>query len=307
MTSSATSSAEPAEKKQKLNKLPTQFISTWNNYTEADIDHFRAWCEKRTQYSLVAREVGKVELTPHLQGYHQTSGGLSFDAFKKQFPSVDVTPVYIDNGASSYPEKDGDICIQTGEFVQKQQGKRTDLATVAELARSGQTLAQIAETAPQVVLQYPAGLARLCSLYEKPRDRSTPKVCICLFGPTGTGKTKRIYDYLETIGEKPYVWDNAMPTWWEGYSGERHVIMDEFRGCLPMKYLLRLTDRYPMRVQYKGGSCQFMADYMYFTSSKQPSEWYDDAFNDRVQQLLRRFDRILHVTSLDQVVDLQMH
>lgn len=309
MTSAATSAA----KRQKTDEqpevftgktLPHQFISTWNNYSEDDIPLFRAWCEKRTAFSVVGREVGK-QGTPHLQGFHQTSGGLKFAAFHKRFPKVWVKPVGKDNGCADYCQKDDDVCIRTGTYEEKCQGKRSDLAAVAELAASGASAAQIAISSPTAFIQYPTGIARLCSIHEKPRDRSVPKVCICLYGGTGLCKTKRIWDHLDSLGECPYAWDNGMATWWDGYNGQKHIIMDEFRAQLPMTYILRLMDRYPMRVQFKGGSCQFVADFLYFTSSKHPREWYADAPTDKVDQLLRRFEgRIYEITSAEQTVDL---
>lgn len=279
-------------------KLPAQWISTWNNYSDDDIVKFAAWCKQRTSFSVVGREVGQ-QGTPHLQGFHQNSRTLSFPAFHKQFPSVWVKPVGIDNGASAYPEKDGDVCIRHGEYEEKKPGRRTDLEAIAELAKSGKSLADIAAEAPVAVLQYPAGLRQLCALNERPRDRTVPKRCVCLYGPTGTGKTRRVWDHCDTLGVVPYLWENGMPTWWDGYSGQKHVIMDEYRSQLPMSYLLRLMDRYAMRVQYKGGSCQFVADYLYFTSSKHPRDWYSDSEQDKIDQLLRRFDAIYEISSCD--------
>jgi len=296
MTSSATSSAR--SRSPPKGKLPSQFISTWNNYSAGDIPKFRGWCESRTKYSVVGEEVG-AEGTPHLQGFHQTSGGLSFAAFKKQFPAVSVKRVTVDNGCSEYCSKDDKVCISTGEYQEKTPGRRTDLEAVAKLAQDGKSLAEIAKEAPTAVLQYPAGLARLCALNERPRDRSIPKRCICLWGPTGTGKTRRVWDRCDALEVVPYLWENGMPTWWDGYSGQKHVIMDEFRSQLPMSYVLRLMDRYAMRVQYKGGSCQFVADYLYFTSSKHPRDWYSDSDQDKIDQLLRRFDAIYEISSSD--------
>ncbi len=299
MTSTATSAARSRSPQGR--NLPHQFISTWNNYTDADIDKFRAWCELRTHYSIVGREVGE-EGTPHLQGFHQTSGGLSFPAFKKKFPSVHVKRVFEDNGCSEYCSKDGKVCISTGEYQEKTPGRRTDLLSVAEMAKSGKSMAEIAELAPAAIVQYPSGIARLCTFFEKPRDRSVAKRCICLWGESEVHKTRRIWDHLDALGVTPYVWENGMPTWWDGYHGQKHVIMDEYRAHLPMSVLLRLMDRYPMRVQFKGGSCQFVADFLYFTSSCHPKDWYKDLPDDKVYQLVRRFEHITHVNSPDQRV-----
>lgn len=272
-------------------KLPHQFISTWNNYTDEDVEKFKSWCAQRTRYSAVGREVGK-QGTPHLQGFHQTSGNLNFKAFKTKFNSVHVQPVGVDNGASQYPFKEGNLAFEVGEFEEKKPGKRTDLESVAKMAASGCTMREIADVAPTAIVQYGAGLNRLLSLYEKPRDRTIPKRVCVLFGATGTGKTRRVYDWMDAQhpGQELYLWEPSSEKWFDGYSGHKHVLFDEFRGQLPLGMLLRLLDRYPCRVQYKGGSCQFVPDYVYITSPKSPTQWYNDFQYDRIDQLMRRIE-----------------
>lgn len=282
-------------------KLPMEFISTWNNYTEDDESRLRSWCESNTVYSVVGREVG-ASGTPHLQGFHQCRKQLRFAPFHTLFPAVHVAKVTVNNGAEKYCKKDGDIAFECGTLKQKRPGQRNDLAEIAKLCTSGMSLGEVAAECPEAILRFPTGCQRLISLTEKPRDRSTPKVCICLWGPSEVHKTRRIFDHCDSLGVEPYVWENGAPTWWDGYNQHKHVIMDEFRSQLPMSTLLRLTDRYPMRVQFKGGSCQFVADYIYFTSSKHPREWYQDLPDDKVHQLIRRFRNIVHVQSCEQLV-----
>lgn len=304
MTSEATSEAKRRSRSPPGGKLPRQFISTWHNYTELDVQRFKDWCAKRTTFSRVGRETGAEGKTPHLQGFHQNSGGLSFKAFCKSFREVDVTPVGVDNGASEYVLKEGDLAFEVGEYRQKKPGTRTDLAAVAELAKAGASMQEIAEQCPTAVVQYPAGISRLAAIYERPRDRNIPKRIFCLWGPTGVCKTRRCFDICESRGSDFYVWDADMKSWWDGYAAHKYVIMDEFRAQIPMGTLLRLLDRYPTRVQFKGGSCQFVADYIFITSPKHPREWYFDSMSDKIDQLIRRFEKIVHVTSADMEIEL---
>ena len=283
---------EPPSKRQRCQagqRLPPQWIGTWNNYHDDDIERFRQWCLANTSYSVCGKEVGESG-TPHLQSFHQNKR-LGFAKFKTLFPTVDITPVDKDNGAADYCKKEGNIAFETGTYVPKNRGRRTDLEALAAAASSGATMKEIADKDPLAVVQYGAGLQRLCSLYEKPRDWTTAKEVIVLWGPTGTGKTRRAF----TECENPYIWDPDMKSWFDGYSGQKHVIFDEFRGQLPMGTMLRLLDRYPCRVQYKGGSAQFVADKIYITSPKHPKTWYSDQDDDRVSQLMRRISEIVHM------------
>lgn len=308
MTSGTTSGTKrpcPADFDKEF--LPPQWISTWNNYTEDDIIRFRAWCEKRTTFSVVGREVGALG-TPHLQGFHQVPK-TKFRPFHKTFPKVWVTPVVEDNGCEDYCSKDGQIVIKSGEYHKKQQGQRTDRDAIARMAQEGATFAEIATAAPAAVILWSNGISKLCSHFAKPRDRNLPKFCICLYGKTGTHKTKRVYDHCERLGVPLFPWSSALKGFFQGYKGEKHVLMDEYRGQLPMEELLQLTDRYPMRVNIKNGDAEFVADYLYFTSPMHPKSWYTNTLHDSTDQVERRFNEgggIIEVLSPDQDIDLTL-
>lgn len=282
------------------NKMPRQWIGTWNNYAPEDVERFRVWCNSNTTYSICGHEVAPTTGTPHLQSFHQMKGRPRFSSFKTVFPSVAVTPVTQDNGCAAYCAKDDNVAFKTGEYIQKTPGRRTDLEAVAKMAQQGCTLRELADTHPTAVVQYSGGLKHLLSIYEKPRDRSRPKYVCCLWGATNLGKTRRIFDHIERLGETPYVWDPDMGVWWDGYAGQKYVIMDEFRGQMKRGSFLRLTDRYPYRVQCKGGSMQFVADYIYITSPTHPEDWYDDLGDDKKDQFLRRFHLIEKICTRDQ-------
>jgi len=53
-------------------------------------------------------------------------------------------------------------------------------------------------------------------------------------------------------------------------------------------------DRYPFKVEIKGGSLHFRAKYIYITSNQDPTEWYDmeKIKGADINALLRRIDEI---------------
>jgi len=179
------------------------------------------------------------------------------------------------------------LAFEVGEYEEKKPGRRVDLEALAQSASSGATMKELADANPVAVIQYGAGIQRLLTLYEKPRDFKEPKICVCYYGPTHCGKSWTAF----TEAPDAYVWDPGMEKWFDGYSGQKNVIMEEFRGQLPMGFILRLLDRYPMRVQVKGGSAQFQADKIILTSPKHPKDWYQDNGDDKIAQLLDRFQR----------------
>lgn len=114
-------------------------------------------------------------------------------------------------------------------------------------------------------------------------------------GKAGKGKTRYIWDKhgIDEIYVPPDY------KFWEGYDGHKIVLIDELRGdWCKFGQLLKLLDRYPYRVQTKGGSRQIQATTWYITSCKHPKDVYDPYHFDaeeRVDQLLRRLDTITEV------------
>ncbi len=93
-----------------------------------------------------------------------------------------------------------------------------------------------------------------------------------LQGPTGTGKSKWAMDNYKNAYWK------QRSNWWDGYTGQEAVILDEFYGWLPFDLLLRLCDRYPLLVETKGGQCQFVARTIVITTNMLPCNWYKSCY-----------------------------
>ena len=85
----------------------------------------------------------------------------------------------------------------------------------------------------------------------EPRDGSTMLKVRCFYGGTATGKTRSAYDAMKKLDEPYYVWTPARGQWFDGYAGEKNVIMDEFRGQIPLGIMLTILDRYECPLQYK--------------------------------------------------------
>jgi len=81
--------------------------------------------------------------------------------------------------------------------------------------------------------------------------------------------------------------------WWDGYCGQSEVIIDDYRRDLcTFAELLRLFDRYPHTVEFKGGSCQFLAKTIVVTTSKGPKETWEGRCDEDLAQLCRRINEI---------------
>lgn len=86
-----------------------------------------------------------------------------------------------------------------------------------------------------------------------------------LHGPAGKGKTK-IAHLIGQFAGGSYFKDPSK--WWNGYQGEPIVIIDDYRQGFSEDYILRLCDRYPLRVETKGGYINFNSPMVIFTSNE---------------------------------------
>lgn len=114
------------------------------------------------------------------------------------------------------------------------------------------------------------------------------------WGDSGTGKTKK------ALSEEPDAYILTKPhsngcVWFDGYYDQKCIIFDEFYGWVPYDLLLRILDRYPLRLQIKGGDVQLQATKFIFTSNKEWREWYPNVDNlSALERRIREFGSVTH-------------
>lgn len=195
----------------------------------------------------------------------------------------------------------GSLTVNIGA---NEQGKRTDLASAVETMRRTGSLRALAEQHPTTYVKYHRGFEALWTeICAVSRDRSQGVYVCTLWGPTGTGKTKRAYDLASRLQEqqgKQFFVKPSYNMWWDGYRGEEVVIIDEFTGQWPIAYLLTVLDRYPFTAEVKGNTVKLAAKIFFITSNIPPAEWYINASLEQKAALERRITQNVNVTSLDE-------
>lgn len=189
--------------------------------------------------------------------------------------------------ACDYCKKDNNF----SEFgVISRQGHRTDLDRIIHDVEMNLPIRNIALNNPSEYIKYHKGIEKFKNILIKPRNWVTE--VIVLWGKTGTGKSRTARELCNNY----WVWTPQRGSWFDGYEGQEHVIMEEFRGQLPFGMFLSLTDRYECPVQVKGGMVEFCPHKIVITSPKHPRFWYEDMANDKIDQLLRRVTHVTEVT-----------
>jgi len=117
-----------------------------------------------------------------------------------------------------------------------------------------------------------------------------------LYGRGGVGKSSWIHNECKKNDLTYYDVMNPRKgsVWFDGYTNQEVLVMDDFYGWLEPSTLYRLLDIYPMQVPVKGGFTWAQWNYVFISSNVRPEEFYRKEVMDRLDQLAyeRRFHRI---------------
>ena len=265
-----------------------RWVFTCNNPTEAD----RKICSEVACEFIVCQTECGTNGTVHLQGLVCVRKRCSLIGMRRLFGGVCRFHFEIMRGtveeAEKYCTKEESRVIDGYSVMRGRrpapQGARNDLVAIADAIREGRTEPEIFELDPGAYLRYSSGIRR--ALEFDRAKRMWPMHVTWAFGSTGSGKTRFAAESYPDA-----YWKSSENFWWCGYNGESDVIVDEMRGDFcKFHTLLSLLDRYPLRVQIKGGSRQFLAKRIIITSTFAPWKVYQNLGEDSIQQLLRRIN-----------------
>jgi len=252
---------------------------TCNNYSDEDL---RTVCALDHNYLVTGFETGESG-TPHIQGYIELPNGKTFKALKKALPNFHLearkgTALQ----ASGYCKKDG----KYEEYgVLTAQGKRNDIKAVVDDISLGKSFEDILDNhTTYQALQ----IAKVAIPYKEPKRDWVPEV-YWYWGPPGTGKSHAAYTKFPDL--RCHIQDPAIK-WYDGYDRHEVVILDDFRSHhMSFTTLLHILDRYPYKVETKGGTRQFVPKKIFITTPETP-EFTFRHLNENLLQLTRRITEV---------------
>ncbi len=186
-----------------------------------------------------------------------------------------------------YCQKDN-LYKQKGEF--KTQGKRTDLDDIKKIIDNEGTLKDIADENFPAFIKYNRGFQAYKNIIDKSNRKCFRKVkTIHIHGPTGLGKTRKAMSYSPDDTYK--IQGNALQ-WWDGYDGEKTLVIDEYDSQIACTELLGILDGYQLRLPIKGSFTYANWDKVIITSNyekihQKAKQMHKDALERRITESIK--------------------
>lgn len=250
-------------------------VFTINNYTPQVVDVLRSY-SKKCKYLVYGFEIAPTTNTPHLQAFvcwDNPHSILSFHdtIWEASLFHIETTLKGSHQQAAEYckkPETKDPAYPPPGyeEYgTCPRQGERTDWASAVSEIISGTPVEEVVVLQPQL-LPCIRALDTFKGKCLKPLHR--PVEVIVLWGDAGSGKSRFAYENY------PSLYSKSPNKWWDGYTGQTTVLLDDFYGYIPYTELLNVLDRYPYHAEIKCGHVWAQWTTVIITSNRPPSQWY---------------------------------
>ena len=268
--------------------------SDWQPHPLDPVISSRGWLKQRAQDSQVRYFIMGEEICPttekiHYQGYVAFNNAKTFKQCKNWFQ---LDSIHIESAKGNdlqnkeYCSKENTI-IEVGKPII--QGKRSDISEAITILGAKASMSAVLER----VHNYQAVKhAELYLKYKEPKRPIAPIEVIWIYGSSGKGKTKKVYD--DNSGND--IFTPITHKWWEGYDGHEIVLIDDIRrDYCKFHELLKLLDIYPFRVETKGGSRQVQFKKIYITAPYSPTTMWEGRCDEDLLQLTRRITQTINI------------
>ena len=242
-------------------------------------------------YMCLADEIGE-QGTYHTHVFFCSSSPMRFSTVKKRFPTA-----HIDKATGTSKEIRDYICKQGkwadtdkantsiegtfkefGTLPSASQEKSPKMAQLMQDVKDGYSTTEIIENDPSFAFKInDIDALREKLLFEKFRKENRPVKVNYLYGDSGTGKTRSIYekhppedvyritDYSGQSGAR-----------FDDYHGEPVIVFEEFHSQVPISAMLNFLDIYPLRLPARYRDRVACFDTVYITSNIPLEDQYRD-------------------------------
>nr|ATQ39402.1 replicase [Cyclovirus sp.] len=250
-----------------------RFCFTWNNYSVVDTITVKNFFVEYCKYAIAGEEIAPTTGTAHLQGFCNLNKPMRFSTIKKHLSDA----IHIEK-ANGSDIQNQEYCRKAGTWFEQgtpiKQGQRSDLESVISTISSGKNTARdIAELHPVSFIRYFRGISEYLRLIQPVPVRDFPTTVHYFWGPPGSGKSRRALAEAQNIA-RDSIYYKPRGLWWDGYKQQQCVVIDDFYGWIKYDEMLKIMDRYPYKVQIKGGFEEFTTKNIWITSNVDTDQLY---------------------------------
>lgn len=279
------------DKKQKKNAEDCNQNRTWDftDWSKSDATPIYLKYKDIIRYMCWGLEEGNKTGKEHHQGciqfYNKKTKGGVLRIMKQINKDISIRPLWAEEvNLQNYVKKDNKI-QEFGELMH--QGHRTDLENIKKLLDNETPMKKIADDYFQTWCNNHNAFKKYEQMVAKEKRATFRHVEVeVIEGLTGQGKTK---EAMKT--ENIYKIEGDSLDWWDGYEGEKTILIDEYNNQLPITKLLNILDGYQLRLAVKGGFTYANWTKVFVTTNKVWDEWHQNAANVHRDALKRRITK----------------
>lgn len=289
------------EKRNRYRK----YLVTINNPIEKGFNHeaIKSLCnDMGALYFCMADEEGNETETFHTHVYMRFKNAVEWESIRKAFHEsshIDACKGteqqnrdYIKKGGKWEDSEKSETRVEGsyeeyGEFKEESQGKRNDWSNAQRMVEDGCSNREIIDEYPHFIekVNY-LDKYRLMLKEEQYKYENRDIKVFYIWGDTGVGKTRYVYDTWQAINIFKVTNYDQHP--FDGYEGQDILLLDEFRESFPLQYMLNLTDRYPLRLPRRYEDAQACFTKVYIVSNWSLESQYTYETNQRDLEAFRR-------------------
>ncbi len=281
---------------------------TLNNWSEDDLFLVRSnETESLVRYICWQQEVGE-HGTPHLQGYLELTRAADFSRVH-QLPGLELA--HFSHRSGTKDEARNYCCKEDGTEIpdsfeeygtRTAQGTRSDIASVVEAVQSGDDYNTIATAFPAQAIRYYRGIRDLLHVRDSLAATAEPRLEVdvsVFWGVPGAGKSydaRQDWDKTQVFSLTRANANGQGIVWFDGYSGQRLLLIEDFYGWIQFQQFLGLLDPYALSVQTKGGFVSARWTHVVITANSEITRWYHYNPDNGLplDAVTRRVNRLVH-------------
>lgn len=281
------------------------------------IEEGQSFLQESSSLPTVRYIIGQIEQCPttnklHVQAYIHFHGARSMSAVKKDLGNE--VHLEIRRGttkeAIKYCSKEETRVWGPFEHGDKpHQGIPSKLFNVCQAIQQGEitSFTQLIHEAPEVYCRNRNGIRDILGSSIKAKTKDFRKLTVeVYYGEAGTGKTRRVYEEHESLYSLEQS-ANGQDVWFDGYEGEKTLLIDDFYGWIRFSFLLKILDGYRLKLPVKGSYTWAEWETVIFTSNTAPWNWYRWSDHLNYGAFKRRITKVIHFTNSQQPQEVILH